>query len=208
MTIPLAEALARTGTNTIPLSLIRYTGDFKWTSVATIPFSILGTALLVYFRHPSTGVGYLVMCQLFNGIATGVWALCGQLGIMASVGHQEIAVSLAMFGLFGSIGAAIGNAIAGGLWNNILPDQLYKRLPAESKDQAAAIFGDIVLQMSYPDGSPERDAIVGAYGDVQRKMVIAGSVFILPCIVAIFMWKNINVKNIDKEKSQTKGNVW
>lgn len=60
------------------------------------------------------------MCQIFNGIATGIWSIAAQLAIMASVTHQEIAVSMAIFGLFGSIGAAIGLAIAGALVRNFL----------------------------------------------------------------------------------------
>lgn len=189
--------------------LVRYTGNYKWPAIAGIPFSFLGTALLIYFRTPKSGVGFLVMCQVFNGIATGIWALTAQLAIMASITHQEIAVAIAIFGLFGSIGAAIGLAIAGGMWNNILPQQLYNRLPEGSKDQVATIFGDIVVQMSYADGTPERDAIVGAYADVQRKMVIAGACLIPLCMASVFMWKNINVKKLeDTRGTQTKGNVF
>lgn len=111
--------------------------------------------------------------------------------------------------MFGSVGASIGLAIAGALWNNILPAELTRRLPEESKNMSAQIFGDIVLQMSYPDGSPERDAIVGAYGDVMRKMVIAGAAFMPLIVASIYIWRNINIKKLEEEKgSQTKGNVW
>ncbi|KAI0025922.1 MFS general substrate transporter [Xylariomycetidae sp. FL0641] len=188
---------------------IRYFENYKWPAVAGIPFAVLGTVLLIHFRVPSSDVGYLVMCQLFNGIASGIWSLAAQLGIMASVGHQEVAVSLAIFSLFGSIGAAIGLAIAGALWNNLLPAKLYAALPADAKDQAAAIFADIVTQQSYPLGSPVRDAIIAAYADVQRKMVIAGSAFLPVCVICIFFWKNINVVKLEETRGkQSKGNVW
>lgn len=189
--------------------LIRYTGTYKWIAVAGVPFAILGTALLIHFRTPETHIGYLVMCQLFNGLATGTWALCAQMAIMASVTHQEIAVSLAMFGLFGSIGASIGYAIAGGLWTNILPGKILEFLPEENKNLTATIYGSIIEQMSYPMGSPIRDAVIAAYADVQRKMVIAGSCFIPLCLVALLMWKNINVKKLEETRGkQTKGTVW
>jgi hypothetical protein len=149
------------------------------------------------------------MCQMFNGISSGIWALAAQLAVMASITHQEIAVGLAMWGLFGSIGASIGLAIAGGLWNNILPVQLLKFLPEESKDQMLTIFGDIEVQKSYPMGSPVRNAIIAAYADVQRKMVIAGAAFIPLCLICLVMWKNINVKELERTRGkQTKGNVW
>jgi hypothetical protein len=149
------------------------------------------------------------MCQVFNGISSGIWPLTGQLAIMASVGHQEIAVALALFGLFGSVGAAIGLAIAGAIWNNVLPEKLLELLPADSKDQMATIFGDINVQLSYPIGSPIRDAIEGAYSDVQRKMVIAGAAFTPLCLLCVLIMKNINVRHLEAVNGkQTKGNVF
>ncbi|XXH00126.1 hypothetical protein Hte_006468 [Hypoxylon texense] len=189
--------------------IVRYTGNYKWTALAGIPFCVLGTVLLIHFRTPSTYVGYLVMCQIFNGVSSGIWALTAQLAIQASVSHQEIAVAMAIFGLFGSIGAAIGLAIAGALWNNILPAKLVEFLPEGSKGLEAKIFGSIVAQKSYPMGSPIREAIVAAYADVQRKMVIAGSAFIPVCIICLVAWKNINVVKLEETRGkQTKGNVW
>jgi len=83
---------------------------------------------------------------------------------------------------------------------------MYARLPEESKHLASSIFGSMVTQMSYADGSAERDAIVNAYADVQRKMVIVGVCFVPVCILCTWFWRSINVKRLLKE--QTAGNVW
>ncbi|RYP39876.1 hypothetical protein DL767_001995 [Monosporascus sp. MG133] len=185
------------------------TGRFKWAAYVGVPLMLLGTALLIPFRQPSTHVGLLTMTQVLVGLGAAFFTVCGQLAVMAPISHQEIAVVNAIWGLFGSVGAAIGLAVAGAIWNNILPEQLNQRLPEESKHLASTIFGDIVTQMSYPDGSPERDAIVGAYGDVQRKLAIAGASFMPLILASIVIWKNINVKKLEDEKgNQTKGNVW
>ncbi|KAJ8124164.1 hypothetical protein ONZ43_g51 [Nemania bipapillata] len=188
----------------------RYTGEYKWLAIiGGIPFATLGTVLLIHFRTPGTHVGYLVMCQLFNGISSEIWTLAAQLAIMASVTHQEIAAALALWSLFGSIGASIGIAVAGALWTNILPVKLYEFLPDDAKDQAIAIYSDITVQLSYPIGSPIRDAIIAAYGDVQRKMVIAGSAFLPVCLICLLLWKNINVKKLEEiNGKQSKGNVF
>jgi len=189
--------------------LIRHTGEFKWTSYAGLPFVVLGTALLIPLRQPSTHVGLLVMCQVFMGIGTGIWATCGQLAVMASVSHQQIAVAIAIWGLFGSIGASVGLTIAGGLWTNVLPAALVRELPEGSKDLAASIYSSLVIQQEYPIGTEIRDAIIRAYADVQRKMVIAGAGFIPVLLIAIFMWKNINVKKLEEARgTQTKGTIW
>ncbi|KAF6799523.1 siderophore iron transporter mirb [Colletotrichum sojae] len=189
--------------------LIRYTGRFKYIAIGGVPICVLGTALLIHFRQPSTSVGFLVMCQIFNGVASEIFALTSQLAVMSSITHQEIAIGLALHSLFGSIGASIGLAIAGGLWNNLLKDAIYKNLPEASKDLTAKIFSDITVQLSYPMGSEIREAIIAAYADVQRKMVIAGCAFIPLILIALLMWRNINVKTVEEEKGkQTKGTVW
>ncbi|KAI0465568.1 siderochrome-iron transporter MirB [Xylaria cf. heliscus] len=186
-----------------------WSGQYKWPAViGGIPFFTLGTALLIYFRHPGTQVGYLVMCQLFVGIGSEIWSLTAQLAIMATVTHQEIAVALALWGLFGSIGASIGLAVAGALWTNILPAKLYEFLPDDAKDQAGEIFGSIVVQLSYPMGTPIRDAIIAAYADVQRKMVITGAAFLPLCLLCLLLWKNINVKELEESRGgRKKGNL-
>jgi hypothetical protein len=149
------------------------------------------------------------MTQLFVGIGAGIFATCGCLAVMAPVTQQEIAAVLAVWGLFASIGASTGFAIAGALWNNILPEQLAKRLPADSQYSATEVFASLEMQMSFADGSPERDAVVGAYGYVQRVMVIVGACLIPLCLFAIFIWKDINVKKLEREHGeQTKGNVF
>lgn len=193
-----------TSTNSIPRTL-RYWGYPKLLSLAMTPFAVLGTALLIHFRHPGTYVGWLVMCQLFQGIYSGVWALTGQLAITASVNHQEVAVALALYGLFGSIGASIGEAIAGAMWTNLFYDRLVEYLPEASKDLATDIYAKLDTQLLYA-GTPEGEAINLAYGYVMRLMVICGVCFIPLCIASILLWRNINVKRLEEEKGrQMKG---
>ncbi|KAI0547188.1 MFS general substrate transporter [Xylaria curta] len=189
--------------------IVSRTGSVKWTAIAGIPFVVLGTVLLVEFRKPSTHVGLLVLFQILNGIGDGIWTPVGQLAVMASVPHQQIAVGVALYGLFGSIGSAIGNAVAGAIWNNVLPQKLEEFLPGDVKNRTAEIFGSIEIQQSYPFGTPERDAIVAACGDVQRKLVIAGSAFLPLAVIFIFVWKNINVRKLEAvHGTQTKGTIF
>ncbi|CZS99586.1 hypothetical protein WAI453_002435 [Rhynchosporium graminicola] len=188
--------------------LISRTGDYKYTSYGGIPFAVLGTVLLVHLRTPSTHVGLLVMCQVFNGIGSGIWATCAQLAVMASVSHQEVAVAIALWGMFGSIGSATGQAIAGALWTNILPTKLFEALPEESKNLTATIYSSFVIQQDYPMGTEIRKAIIVAYADVQRKMVIAGSAFMPVCILAIVLWKRMDVRKMEEHRTQSKGTLW
>ncbi|KAF2124426.1 siderophore iron transporter-like protein mirB [Dothidotthia symphoricarpi CBS 119687] len=189
--------------------IISYTGNFKWTCYTGVPIMLLGTALLIPFRQPSTNPGVLALTQVLVGLGTGIFATCAQLAVMVPVTHQQVASALAFWGLFGSFGSSIGYSIAGAIWNNVMPAQLYNRLPEESKSRAAEIFSDIVIQSSFLDGTPERDAIVGAYAHAQRLMVITGSCFVPLCFASILIWKNINIKKLEEEKGrQTRGTVF
>ncbi|GJN66742.1 siderophore iron transporter mirB [Purpureocillium lilacinum] len=182
---------------------LRWYGRYYWVAVSGIPFCVLGTALLYHFRQPGEDIGYLVMCQVFHGISGGLWAMTGPLALMASVGHQDIAVVLALHGMFSSIGRSIGLGISGAIWNNDLPVEIYRELPDNAKNQSAALFGDMRLQLHDPLGTPIRDAVVAAYGTVQRRMVIAGCA-ILPFIVAcVLVWRNLPI-----DRKQTKGTVF
>ncbi|KAF4966987.1 hypothetical protein FSARC_5395 [Fusarium sarcochroum] len=188
--------------------LIRYTNEFKWAPMAGVPFADLGSALLVHFYRPGTNVGYLVMCQIFTGMAVGIWGLTSQLALKSSVRHQEVAIALAMSGLFGSIGVSIGFTVAGSLWTNIVPEKLYQALPEDSKNLTSALYGDIREQLSYPIGDPIRDAIIAAFQDVQHKMVIVGTYLVPLMLVCIFAWKNVDLRKRQHEEGQSKGNIF
>ncbi|KAG9252929.1 major facilitator superfamily domain-containing protein [Emericellopsis atlantica] len=188
---------------------ISYTGNMKWTAYVGVPIMLLGTALIIPLREPDTNPGVLAFTQILVGFGAGIFATTAQIAVMAPVSHQYLAVTTALQGLFGGVGSSIGYAIAGALWNNVLPKQLYNRLPESSKGDAATIFGDIVLQMSFADGTPEREAIVGAYAHVMRLMVIAGACTMPLCLLAIFIWRNINIRKLEEEKGkQTRGMVF
>lgn len=194
--------------NAIIFRYIRYTGHVKYPALVAIPIYLLGTALIIYFRVPGAQVGYLAMCQVLVGFGAGVLNQMSQLITMASVRHQDVAVALAIYGLFGSVGSSVGYAVAGGIWTNILPVKLYEFLPEDSKNMTAAIYGDINKQMEYPIGTPIRDAVIEAYGDVMRKMVIVGSALIPLTIICVIVWRNINVKKLETVEKRSRGNVF
>ena len=120
-----------------------------------------------------------------------------------TVEHADVAVAIALLGLSGYIGGAIGNAISGAIWTNTLPDQLMKRLPKEAKGQVEAIYGSLKTQLSYPPGSPVRDAIVDAYATAQTRMLIAGIVATGIMLVLTVFLKNVRLN----ENRHVKGTV-
>jgi hypothetical protein len=169
-------------------------------AMAAILLQVLGVGLMLNFRQPGKGIGLVVLCQIFIAFAGGALVICEQMAVMAAAAHHEVAVVLALLGLFASIGGAIGQTIAGAIYTNSMPHSLLKYLPEDAKPQIGSIYNSITVQLQYPIGSPVRDAIIQAYGDVMKDLVIAGVCFLPLGYVFVLMWRNINVKTIDQVK--------
>ncbi|CAL8583700.1 hypothetical protein XPA_009320 [Xanthoria parietina] len=186
-------------------ALIHYTGRFKPLSLYFgVPLSILGMGLMINFRRPNSDIGHIVMCQIFISFSAGTIIICDEIAIMAAASHQHIAVLLAVLGMFGNIGGAIGLTVAAAIWQDVLPKKLAEYLPAEELPNLLSIYADITVQLSYAVGSPVRVAIQHAYGDAQMYMLVAGTAVWAVGLVAVLMWRDIKVIGI----KQTKGNVF
>lgn len=183
--------------------VIRYTGRFKPISLYFgMPMSILGLGLMILFRQPSGYIGYIVMCQIFISFAAGTLIICDEIAMLAAASHQHTAVVIAILGMFGNIGGAIGLTIAVAIWQSILPKKLAEYLPIEELPNLEIIYGDLTVQLGYAVGSPARMAVQHAYGDAQKMMLVAGTAVWVVGVVAVLMWRNINVKDIKQLKGQ------
>lgn len=184
--------------------LVRVTGRFKWILWVCVPLYIFGLGLMIHFRQPGGYIGYIVMCEVFFSAAGSVFILCVQLAVLASVDHQHVAAVLALLFVMGSIGGSIGSAICGAIWTNTFLKKLAETLPESAMPNLSLIYSSLPQQLSYPVGSPERNAIVEAYGYAQPRMLAAGTAFMVLGFIWVGMMKNLNVKNM----TQTKGNVF
>ncbi|KAK0612108.1 hypothetical protein B0T14DRAFT_595618 [Immersiella caudata] len=131
--------------------VIRYNGRFKPVALYfSIPLTILGISLMLRFRT--------------KGIAA-----------MAATTHQYIAVVLAVESMFASVGGAVGSTVAAAIWNGIFPQRLMEYLPAETKGNFTETHGSLVVQRSFPMGTPTKSAINSAYSEAQKWMLIAST---------------------------------
>jgi hypothetical protein len=158
---------------------------------------------MIYFRQPNKDIGYVIMCQIFIALSGGTLVICEQMAVMAAAAHYEVAVVLALLGLFTSIGGAIGQTVAAAIYTNTMPNALQKYLPDDAKSQAMNIYSSITIQLQYPMGSAIRQGIIQTYGDVMRRLCIAGLCFLPLAFGFVLMWRNINVKSV----KQVKGTV-
>ncbi|KAK2755565.1 hypothetical protein FQN54_006505 [Arachnomyces sp. PD_36] len=183
--------------------IIRTTGKFKYLALAAVPLQILGVGLMIHFRQPNTDIGYVIMCQIFIAFSGGTLVICQEMAVMAAASHSEVAVVLALLGLFTSAGGAVGQTVAGAIWTNTLPKYLELYLPEDSKHLAAQLYAVLDTQLKYPMGSPIRTAIIQAYAVAQRRMLICATAVLPIAFVCVLIWRDIQVKTI----KQVKGTV-
>jgi SIT family siderophore-iron:H+ symporter-like MFS transporter len=119
-----------------------------------------------------------------------------------------------------NIGSAFGNTVSGAMWQNIIPSELTRQTGNSSL--AATVYADpFTFALSFPVGTPERDAVVQAYRHVQRLLCIAGI-----CLSILLVGFSLAIRNpklgkeqslehaesmdtVDKEKEhQEKRSVW
>ncbi len=184
--------------------VIRKTGRYKRINLwFAIPLHILGLGLMIKFRRPDDHIGYVVMCLIFVGFASGAIIICDQIAAMAASSHQHIAVVLALESMFSEIGGALGLTVAAAIWQGVFPARLADYLPTEELPNLPIIYADLTTQLMYPVGSPTRIAIQHAYADAQEMMLIAGISLWAIGFVATLVWRDLDLEKI----KQVKGHV-
>jgi hypothetical protein len=182
--------------------LIKVTDRYKWLAWVGLPFHILGGCAMIIFRRPDTHVGFLVLCQVLITIGGSTLVVCCQMALMAASTHAELASVMAVASLAAYIGSAGGNALSGAIWNSTLPKALTELLPGFTHNELMALCSDLKKQLSYPMGSPVRDAIIVAYGKAQLRMCITGACVALLQIIAVAMWRDAKVSQVKQVKGK------
>ncbi|KAF2663969.1 MFS general substrate transporter [Microthyrium microscopicum] len=186
-------------------AIISYTSRYKAVTLYLgLPMAVLGLGIMIKYHDPDQAIGYIVMCQIFLAVSGGVIMVGPEIAIMAAAAdHQYFAVSIAVLGMSGSIGSAVGLTISAAIWQATLPTKLALYLPPDDLPNLAMIYEDIVTQLSFPVGSPTRLAIQHAYGDAQKNMMITATAVWVVGFASVIIWRDINVAGI----KQTKGYV-
>ncbi|KAH6639773.1 major facilitator superfamily domain-containing protein [Boeremia exigua] len=166
---------------------IRHTDRYKWAAVAALPVQILMTGLMVHFRQPGTRIALLVLVEVLGAMCGAMMVAVEQLAVMAAVPHENVAVGLALLAMVTSIGGSVGQTVSAAIWTQTVPRKIAEYLPEELKGQAPALYASLVTQLAAPWESAERQAVVRAYGDAQRLMIIVGTCALVPCIVWVAM---------------------
>lgn len=186
-----------------------YTRRLKWQIVAGTLIRLFGVGLMIHSKGAHGSTAELVIVQIIQGAGGGVAAALTQTAAQASMPHQDLATVTAATLLFAEIGNAIGTAIAGSIWSNVMPGQLEKHLTplGVNSTSIAQIFGSISIAGTYPEGSPIKKGIVDAYTHTMTILLIPATVLaIIPVIAALFI-DNIKLGDTQNAVEGPEGDV-
>ncbi|KXJ90379.1 siderochrome-iron transporter [Microdochium bolleyi] len=155
-------------------------------------FIVIGTmlfmvsfGLLIHFRGDAGAGGKagVIAAECLLGFAGGMFPYPAQASIQAGLKHENLAVMTGLYLALYSIGSALGNAVAGAIWTQVLPGSLSTHLAPINATLAATTFADPFTTVAlYPIGTPERTAIIEAYQGTQKLLCIAGLCLCIPLI--------------------------
>ncbi|KAJ5092965.1 hypothetical protein N7456_008826 [Penicillium angulare] len=180
------------------------TKHFKWVCIwFGVPLMMLGSGLMIHFRGAEYGIGYIIMCQIFIAFAGGTLVIGNDMAAMAGADREGVPMTLTLISLFNNVGSSIGYAVCAAIYNNTFLTALRQRLPADQQSNAEMLMNyGMDTQITYPVGSPVREACAYAWGYSQKYNCIASTCLMILAFPAILLWKNYNV-----DKKQVKGTV-
>ncbi|EOA92288.1 uncharacterized protein SETTUDRAFT_84837 [Exserohilum turcica Et28A] len=169
---------------------MKYTDTYKWGAIVAVPAQLLMTGLLIHLRTPGSNIAVLILIEVFGAMASAMLYNVEQVAIMIAVPHEDLAVSIALLNVITAVGGAIGQSISATMWAQIVPRKIAEYLPEASPATVAQLYGDLNAQLGSAWGSTEREAVVRAFADAQKVMVIFGTCALVPCLVWVAMLKN------------------
>ena len=186
---------------------VRYSRRIKYECLCFgLPLAFLGAGLTIYFRgqDESHGIGYIVMCQIFIAFGGGTLVISHQIAAMAACDREGVPMVLALLGLFGSVGQAIGSAVIAAIFAKVYPEAAASKLPAGSATLVSELYlGGAAAAAKYAFGTPERNAANYAFQEVQKWGGVAATCVLIMAIPGVALWKNYRL-----DKKQNKGTVF
>ena len=188
--------LASTASSIVVGLLIRYTKRYKWYMVGGACVYLMGIGIMIRYRVEGSNIGSIVGSQIVIGIGGGFFNVPAQLGVQASVSHQDVAAATAIFLTVIEIGGAVGAAISGAVWTSNLSSKLASYLPPETQSQALFIAGNFTLAQAFLPGTPERIAINQAYQETMNILLIIAICLAAPIIPLSFLMKDYKLDDV------------
>ncbi|GAA5891277.1 hypothetical protein JCM6882_004642 [Rhodosporidiobolus microsporus] len=152
----------------------------------------LAYGLVIHYRSGAATTAALVGTQVTLGIGSALFPYPARVVLRCESNHQHIAILIAWFMSFYSMGSAVGASVSGAIWTQLLPRKLEQIFEGDAA-QLALWYGSPFAAIKTAEGQwgqPVRMAVVEAYQDIQRKLCIAGIVFAVPVLACCLILRD------------------
>ncbi|KAG0369248.1 major facilitator superfamily domain-containing protein [Gamsiella multidivaricata] len=144
-----------------------------------------GIGLMIPARLPTSSDAFVVISQTIVGAAGGMANIASSVAVTGAVGRKDIATVIGVTQIMGSFGSAFGNALAGGVWTQYLPQRLAMHITGPY-DEFLAMNSPTVYIPSLDEMT--RSQLIEAYSDSQKLMsIIAMSLAVFACACTVPM---------------------
>lgn len=201
--ITLTFSFASTVSSVAISLVIKYTKHYKYYMVAGIFIYMLGIGLMLRYRNIDSSEAQIIWTQIIVGVGGGMLNVPAQLGVQAASLHQEVAAATALFLTIVSIGGAVGSAVSGAIWSYNIQRKLLLYLPDAVKPDMKTIFGSAVAATKYSMGSPERIAIIRAYDETMKILLVVAVCVCIPMLPAGLCMADYKLDEVDQRVEGT-----
>ncbi|KAF9408261.1 hypothetical protein BGZ94_002377 [Podila epigama] len=161
---------------------------FVWVGIV---IHTIGIGLMIPARLPTASDAFVVISQTIVGAAGGMANIAASVAVTGVVAKKDIATVIGANQLMGAFGAALGAALAGGVWTQYLPGRLAHHITTPYDENGA--MNDIFTYIPSLD-DVTRGQLVDAYADAQKLMsIISCSLAVFACACA-FMMQHVDLK--------------
>lgn len=164
---------------------IVYFRRLKLFIIAGTSLWLLGIGLLYNYRGGEGSKDGIIGSLVVIGIGTTMFTYPVTVSVQSATNHDNMATVSALMYTMYRIGSAVGNAVSGAVWTNLLPDRLAKDLSSFNNETMVnlAYSAPYSFIVEYTWGTPERAAVVEAYRYIQRMETLIALVF---CALMVF----------------------
>lgn len=144
------------------------TRRYKWLIVAGAAIKLIAYGVMLRLRGANNSWAELFIVQSIQGWGSGLIEIIIIVGAQQAVPHSEMPQVTALVLLFAFVGAAIGNAVAGGIYTGTFKPALRQHLGSLATDQLVDSVFESITNGIPAQGSSQRQAVNLAYSDVLR----------------------------------------
>ncbi|KAF8815689.1 MFS general substrate transporter [Phlegmacium glaucopus] len=166
--------------------LMAKTRRYKWLFWIGSGIRVVGYGVMMRLRGANNSTVELFIVQVIQGFGSGIIQTIIVISGQIVVSHAELAQVSSLVLLTAYLGEAVGQAIAGGIYNSNFPTELQKRLPDASADTISTIV-NAVLGVLPKWGTAERIVINDVYSDLMRQMTLVAVIISAPTLICVLL---------------------